>query len=112
MESVFRLFMEASKPNPFGGEIFETPFKSFSISFVLTQISRIQIHMTDDRKQFQQYRKISNISRISVGNKIIDHSDIVGASPVGAVPTTSSFLTNTWLQWIGHRRLKDETRRI
>ena len=39
------------------------------------------------------YRKISNISRTLVGNKIVDHSDVVGASPVGAAPTTSSFST-------------------
>ena len=30
------------------------------------------------------YRKTSNISRTLVGNKIVDHSDVVGASPVGA----------------------------
>ena len=40
-----------------------------------------------------QYRKTSNISRTLVGNKIVDHSDVVGASPVGAAPTTSSFST-------------------
>ena len=28
-----------------------------------------------------------------VGNKIVDHSDVVGASSVGAAPTTSSFST-------------------
>ena len=28
-----------------------------------------------------------------VGNKIVDHSDVVGASPVGAVPNISSFST-------------------
>ena len=39
------------------------------------------------------YRKTSNIRRTSVGNKIVDHSDVVGASPVGAAPTTSSFST-------------------
>ena len=39
------------------------------------------------------YRKVSNISRTLVGNKIVDHSDVVGASPVGAAPTTSSFST-------------------
>ena len=39
------------------------------------------------------YRKTSNISRTLVGNKIVDNSDVVGASPVGAAPTTSSFLT-------------------
>ena len=39
------------------------------------------------------YRQVSNISRSLVGNKIVDHSDVVGASPVGAAPTTSSFST-------------------
>ena len=38
-------------------------------------------------------RKTSNIRRTLVGNQIVDHSDIVGASPVGAAPTTSSFST-------------------
>ena len=46
-----------------------------------------------------KYRQVSNISRTLVGNKIVDHSDVVGASPVGAAPTTSSF--STWLQQIG-----------
>ena len=36
-------------------------------------------------------RKVSNKSSTLVGNKIVDHSDVVGASPVGAAPTTSSF---------------------
>ena len=39
------------------------------------------------------YRKTSNISRTLAGNKIVDHSDVVGASPVAAAPTTSSFST-------------------
>ena len=39
------------------------------------------------------YRKTSNIRRTLLGNEIVDHSDIVGASPVGAAPTTSSFST-------------------
>ena len=38
-----------------------------------------------------KYRQISNISRTLEGNAIVDHSDVVGASPVGAAPTTSSF---------------------
>ena len=33
------------------------------------------------------------ISHTLVGNKTVDHSDVVGASPVGAAPTTSSFST-------------------
>ena len=39
------------------------------------------------------YCKTSNISRTLVGNKTVDNSDVVGASPVGAAPTTSSFST-------------------
>ena len=39
------------------------------------------------------YRQVSNISRTLVGNKVVDHSDVVGASPVGDAPITSSFST-------------------
>ena len=41
----------------------------------------------------QSYRQVSNIRRILVGTKIVDYSDVVGASPVGVAPTTSSFST-------------------
>ena len=37
------------------------------------------------------YRHVSDISRNLVGKWIVYHSDVVGASPVGAAPTTSSF---------------------
>ena len=37
------------------------------------------------------YRKTSNISRTLASIKNVDHSDVVGTSPVGAAPTTSSF---------------------
>ena len=37
------------------------------------------------------YRQPSTISHTLAGNKTVDHSDVVGASPVGAAPTTSSF---------------------
>ena len=40
-----------------------------------------------------EYRQVSNIRHTLVGNNIVDHSDAVGASPVGAAPTTSSFPT-------------------
>ena len=39
------------------------------------------------------YRQVSNIRRTLVGNKIFDNSDVVGASPVGPAPTTSSLST-------------------
>ena len=42
---------------------------------------------------YMKYRQFSNIRRTLVGNKIVDNSDVVGASPVGAAPTTSSLST-------------------
>ena len=45
-----------------------------------------------DLSVLPEYRKTSNI-RYTLGNKIVDHSDVLGASPVGAAPTTSSFST-------------------
>ena len=58
----------------------------------------------------QQYRQVSNISRTLVGNEMVDHSDVVGASPVGAAPTTSSFSTKhlASLDWAKTAALRDE----
>ena len=41
----------------------------------------------------KKYRQVYNIRRTLEGNKIVDHWDVVGASPVGAAPTASSFST-------------------
>ena len=41
----------------------------------------------------KKYRKTSDISRTLIGDEIVDNSDVVGASPVGAAPTTSSLST-------------------
>ena len=41
----------------------------------------------------KDYRQSSNICHTLEDNKIVDHSDVVGASPVGAARTTSSFST-------------------
>ena len=41
----------------------------------------------------ETYHQTSNISRTLVGNKSVDLPGVVGASPVGAAPTTSSLLT-------------------
>ena len=38
-------------------------------------------------------RQTPNIGGTLVDNKIADHSDVIGALPVGAAPTTYSFLT-------------------
>ena len=39
------------------------------------------------------YRQTFNIRHSLVGNELVDHSDVVGASSVGAASTTSSFPT-------------------
>ena len=56
--------------------------------------------------------QISDVSHPLKGNEIVYLSDVVGASPVRAAPTTSSFSTNTWLKLIGPRQLQDVTRSI
>ena len=50
-----------------------------------------------------QYK--SHLSR----QKLVDHSDVLGVSPVGAASTTFSFRLNTLLQWIWQIQLHDET---
>ena len=73
-------------------------WRSFSTSYLLTGVY-IAFYMILflQRCYYQSdrcwYHKVSNISCTLVGNKIVDHSDVVGALPVGAAPTTSSFST-------------------
>ena len=55
------------------------------------------------RATVTQYRQTSNISRTLVCNSFVDDTDVVGASPVGTAPTTSSFST-------GHQVLMDWAR--
>ena len=55
-------------------------------------ISKVTLKETDriDVNLIITHRQASDISRTLAGNKIVDHSDVVGAAPVGATPTTSS----------------------
>ena len=39
----------------------------------------------------QTYRQVSTVRRTLVGNKIFDHSEVVGALPVRDAPITSTF---------------------
>ena len=56
------------------------------------------------------YRKVPNIICTLVGNEIVDHSDVIGASPDGVAPTTSSF--STWhiasMNWAKTTARRDE----
>ena len=58
-------------------------FEKTSAFFCKTYTGLVKVNISN------KYRQVSNISRTLVGNKIVDQSDVVGASPVGAVPTTS-----------------------
>ena len=67
---------------------------NFTISEWL-QTKKTRPQLANHRKTVEDYnyRQVSNIRRTLECNKIVDHSDEVGASPVGAAPTTSSFST-------------------
>ena len=45
------------------------------------------------RSEGKWYLQTYNISLILLDNQIVDHSDVVGASPVGPAPTIPSFST-------------------
>ena len=53
----------------------------------------------------RDYCQTSNICHTLVANKFADQSNVIGASTVGAAPTTSSFQLEPWLQWIEQRQL-------
>ena len=58
------------------------------------------------------YSQISNIRHTLVENKIIDHSDVVGASLSALLQLHLRYGLDTWLQWIGQRQLQNQTRNI
>ena len=55
------------------------------------------------------YHKTANIRYILVVNKIVDHSDVVGAS---LLKLHLHYRLVTWLQFIEQRHMQDETRNI
>ena len=66
--------------------------------------------MFDSIYDIVHYRQVSNIRRTLIGNKIFDHLDVVGASPVGAAPTASSFSTEhlASMDWAKTTARRDE----
>ena len=52
---------------------------------------------------YHAYRQTSNITHALVGNNIVDHSNVVGPSLVGAQRLQLHLHSrlDTWLQWIG-----------
>ena len=53
----------------------------------------LKYFLVEGKDAFKIYSQISNIRCTLVGNKLVDDSDVVGAAPVGAAPTASSFST-------------------
>ena len=70
----------------------ESLFKPYNFRMEEIEGFRYRAKVISD-VDLEEYRQVSNIRHTLVGNKIADHSDVVGASPVGAAPTTSSFST-------------------
>ena len=87
-------YIEVSKDNNFQGENMPKFLWDFITSCQIQGQHQVFIfkikraHLCN-----QNYRKTSSISRTLEGNKIVDNSDVVGASPAGAAPTTSSLST-------------------
>ena len=62
-----------------------------------------------------KYRQVYNIRCTVVGNKIVDHSDVVFFFEHCLSALLQLHLhsrLNTWLHWIGQRQLQDGTRNI
>ena len=77
-----QLNLEPTRPNGLMGCKVPTDLMKISV--------KVATHMGF---YYSIYCQTSNITCTLVGNKIVDHSDVVGASPVSAAPTTSSFST-------------------
>ena len=58
-----------------------------------SSLGRNELNMLINRISNSDHHQISNIKCTLVGNYIAGNSDVVGAAPVGAAPTTSSLLT-------------------
>ena len=72
--------------------IYKCIFFGIFLLYIIEMYHKINFQYDNDFDG-NKYRKVSNIRRTLVGNKIVAHSDVVGALPVGAAPTTSSFST-------------------
>ena len=81
------LFGAKSLPGPMAG-IAQWP----SVYVPFAQIAKKSCALLCEKDK-HGYRQTTYISGTLTGNWIVDNSDVVGASPVGAAPTTFSFST-------------------
>ena len=80
----------------------------FNAYFTTESVANLQ----DDIKIFFTRNLPSNLylSRTVVGNKIVDHSDVVEHRLSALLQLYLHSQINTWFQWIGQRQLQDVTR--
>ena len=80
--------------NPSGGEFLWENIKMYLYfqSFLNTEMAQVWIWMI---RNHIYYPQTSDIRCTLVGNKMVDHSDVVGAAPAIAASTTSSFFNLT-----------------
>ena len=85
--------------------------------YILTDISMtfVSEDLTNNKWaliQVNHYRKVSNMRHTLVGNKIVDHWDVLGAAPIGAARTTSSFSTEHVASMDWAKITANETRNV
>ena len=68
------------------------PFRVVQQTCFMDTLRKSTVHFLHEQSH-KEYHQTSSISRPSLGNKFVGHSDVAGASPVGAAPNTSSFST-------------------
>ena len=73
----------------------ESCYHNQHITCLIDQVfsNTISITINQIRVGYWYYCHTSNIGHTLVGTTLVDHSNVVGASPVSAVPTTFSFST-------------------
>ena len=82
--------LEPTSDRPSTGTVMATKLH-VAVQFLVWLSLLVILHFLFTLKM--KYRQISNIRRTLIGNKLVDHSDVGGASPIGAAPSTSSFST-------------------
>ena len=89
-------------------------FRRISITFLIWKLNNCNLYTKYREREIMcknsssiyeiAYHRIFNISGTLVGNKIVDHEDVIGALTVGAAPDT--YLLSTGFNWLGKDNCK------
>ena len=89
---IHKVPQELWAPFQYKGNLIRYGDSVYGDKMVMTLENMAKIDLKQTTK-ITNYHQVSNKTPTLLGNEIVDHSDVVGASPVGAAPTTSSFST-------------------